>query len=80
MPIQRGDPDYTMHLFNALFTSINDIFRSIIHWLKDAWEIGESVKPDILMEATLTKYNNMVKQNIWDQKDPKDAKVSAFYN
>ena len=48
-------PDYTMHLFNALLTSKNDIFRSMIQRLKDRWEIGENVEPDILIEATLTK-------------------------
>ena len=48
-------PDYTMHLLNDLLTSKNDIFRSMIQRLKDRWEIGENVEPDILIEATLTK-------------------------
>ena len=71
-------PDYMMHLSNTLLTSKNDIFRSMIQQLKKAWEIGESVEPDVLIEAALTKYNNMVRQNIWDQKDPKDTKNLAL--
>ena len=54
-------PDYTMHLFNALLTFKNNIFRSMIQRLKETWEINENVEPDILIEAALTKYNNMVK-------------------
>ena len=38
----------------------------MIQWLKDAWKISEIVEPDVLIEAALAKYNNMVKQNIWD--------------
>ena len=33
----------------------------MIQRLKDAWEIHKNVEPDILIEAALTKYNNMVK-------------------
>ena len=50
----------------------------MIQRLKDAWEIHKNVEPDILIEAALTKYNNMVEQNIWDQKDPTDAKMLAL--
>ena len=70
--------DYTMQLFNALLTSKNDIFRSMIQRLNDAWEIVENVEPGVLIEATLTEYNNMVKQNIWDQKDPKGTIILAL--
>ena len=47
----------------------------MIQIVKEAWEISENVDPDVLIKATLTKYNNMVKHTIWDQKDPKDAKI-----
>ena len=49
-----------MHLIDALLTSKNDIFCSMIQRLKDSCEISQNVKADILIEATLTKYNNMV--------------------
>ena len=39
---------------------------------------AKNVETDNLIEAALTKYNNMVKQNIWDQKDPKDSKTLAL--
>ena len=47
----------------------------MIQRLKYAWEISENIEPDVLIKAALTKYNNMVNQNIWDQKDPKDANI-----
>ena len=55
-------PDYVMHLFNALLTSKNDIFRSMIQREKDKWELGEKIKPDSLVDKATTKYNNMVLQ------------------
>ena len=68
-------PGYTMHLFKALLTSKYGISRVMIQRLKDSWEISENVEPGVLIEATLTKYNNMAKQKLWDQKDPKDANI-----
>ena len=65
-------PDYRMHLFSEVLTSKNDIFPSMIQQLKDTWKIGENDMPYVLIEAAFTKYNNMVKKNIWDQKYPKD--------
>ena len=51
----------------------------MIQRLKDAQDIVENSEPDVLIEAALTKCsNNMVKQNIWDQKDPKDSKTLAL--
>ena len=32
--------DYTMHLFDALITSKNEIFRSMVQHKKDDWELG----------------------------------------
>ena len=57
-------PDYIIHLFNALFSSKNDIFRSMIQRERDKWELGEDILPDSLVEKVTTKYNNMVLQNI----------------
>ena len=71
-------PDYVMHLFNALLTSKNDIFRSMIQREKDKWELGEDVLPDSLVDKATTKYNNMVLQKLWNQTDPKDAKILAL--
>ena len=65
---------YTMYLFDALLASKNDIFYSMIQRLKDSWEIVENSQPNILIKATVIKYNNMVKQKLWDQIDPKNVK------
>ena len=36
----------------------------MIQQLKDTCEVGENIEPDVLIEAALTEYNNMVKQKI----------------
>ena len=71
-------PGYVMHPFNALLTSKNDIFWSMIQREKDRGELGEDVLPDSLVEKATTKYNNMILQKIWNQTDPKDAKILAL--
>ena len=45
---------------------------------KDRWELGEDTQPDSLAEKAAIKYNNMVLQKIWNQTDPKDAKILAL--
>ena len=50
----------------------------MIQQVKDPWEIGKNVEPGVLIEAAFTKYNNMVKQKVWDEKDPKDANILAL--
>ena len=69
--------DYTMHLFNALLTSKHDIFCSMVQRLKDTREIDEHTETGILIKSVVTKYNNMVKRDTWDQKVPKGAKMLA---
>ena len=71
-------PDYIMHLFNALLSYKNDIFRSMIQRGKDKWELGEDIQHDYLVEKATTKYNNMVLQNIWNRTDSKDSKILAL--
>ena len=71
-------PDYVMHLFTALLTSKNDIFRSMIQREKDKRELGDDVDPDSLVGKVTTKFNNMVLQKLWNRTDPKDATILAL--
>ena len=67
--------DYMMHLFDALLTSKKDVFRSMTQCLKELCDIGKYVQLDALIDFFVTKYNNMVKQQLWNQTDPKDTKI-----
>ena len=78
VPHNFTHPDYTIHLLNALLTSKNKMSRSVIQRLINVQKIGRNGEPEVLIEANLKKYNNMVNQNIWDQKDPKDATILAL--
>ena len=40
--------------------------------------IGERSEFEDVMNNTTIKYNNMLKQKIWTQTDPKDAKILAL--
>ena len=66
---------YMMHLFDALFTSKNESFVSFIQRKKDDWEIGGTETPTTLISLAFQKYNNMKKQNTWNQTNPKDTKI-----
>ena len=69
---------YMMHLFDALLTSKNDSFVGFIQRKKDDWEIGGTETPTTLISLAVQKYNNMKKQNTWNQTNPKDAKIMAL--
>ena len=64
----------TLHSFQRK----NDIFNNFVQRGKDDWELGKDQNFEDVMENTTVKYNNMVKQTIWTQTDPKDAKILAL--
>lgn len=71
-------PNYIMHLFHALLSAKNEIFVNYVQTIKDNWETGKDVSADELINEAKTKYNNMVKQKIWNKQSPKDAKIMAL--
>ena len=70
--------DVVMDTFKALLSTKNEIFKSFVQRMKDAWEMGADTTLNELASTATTKYNNMVKQREWDTKDPKDAKIIAL--
>ena len=71
-------PNFILDLFQALLSAKNDEFRDYIQRLKDEWEAGKDIQPEVLMESAISKYNNMKKQNTWGRINPKDAKIVAL--
>ena len=67
-----------MHLFDALLTSKNEVFRSMVQRKKNDWELGGDIDPNALIDESVTKFNNMKKQNVWISSDSKDAKIIAL--
>ena len=70
--------DWTLHVFNAMLSAKNKVFTDYIQRKKDEWEVGEDINVDTLITDAKSKYNNMMKQRIWDKQDPKDAKIATL--
>ena len=70
--------DWTLHVFNAMISAKNRVFTDYIQRKKDEWEVGEEVNVDTLINDAKSKYNNMVKQRLWDKQDPNDAKIATL--
>ena len=70
--------DMVLDTYTALLSGKNDIFNNFVQRGKDDWELGKDQNYEDVMNNTTVKYNNMVKQNIWTQTDPKDAKILAL--
>jgi len=75
---QHTHDDYIIHLFDALLTSKNKVFCSMVQRKKDDWELGGEVNKSKLIDECITKYNNMQKQNLWNHSDFKDTKIIAL--
>jgi len=75
---QHTHDDYTMRLFDALLTSKNAVFRSMVQSKKDDWELGGKVNNSKLIDECVTKYNNMKKQNLWNHSNSTNAKIIAL--
>ena len=78
--IERGHKhdDIVMDFFYALLSTKNSVFKDFIQRKKDQWEDGTDMTLDELSASALSKYNNMVEQRTWNEKDPKDAKIIAL--
>ena len=70
--------DMVLDTYTVLLSEKNDIFNNFVQRGKDDWELGKDQNFEDVMENTTVKYNNMVKQTIWTQTDPKDAKILAL--
>jgi hypothetical protein len=67
-----ADIDLIVSLFMAYDTSDNDIFKLDVRMLKNAYDRGDLVTSDELMEATEAKYDELVKTNKWEAAKPKE--------
>ena len=45
---------------------------------KDDWDLSNEVDSKALIDKSVTKFNNMKKQNIWIYSDSKDSKIIAL--
>ena len=70
--------DMVLDTYTVLLSEKTDIFNNFVQRGKDDWELGKDQNFEDVMENTTVKYNNMVKQKIWTQTDPKDAKILAL--
>ena len=70
--------DYLRHMFRALMTSTNVIFRDFIQREKDKWENEGTTTSDELSNLDRNKFNNMVATTEWSKSDPKDAIIAAL--
>lgn len=51
--------DYTMHSFDAVLTSKNEVFWSMVQRKKDNWELGGDIDPNAIIDKSVTKFNNI---------------------
>ena len=70
--------DIVMDTFEALLSTKNQVFKDFIQRKKDAWETGEDITLGELSEDALNKYNNMVEQKSWQQKESGESKLIAL--
>ena len=67
-----------MDTFSALLSTKNQVFKDFIQQKKDAWETGDNITLGELSEDALNKYNNMVEQKNWQQKESGESKLIAL--
>ena len=70
--------DILMDMFTALLSTKNQVFKDFIQRKKDSWETGEDFTMHELAEDVLNKYNNMIEQRQWQQKELADTKLVAL--
>jgi len=70
--------DMVLDTYTALLSGKNDIFNNFVQRGKDDWELRKDQNYEDVMDNATVKYNNMVKQKIWTQTDPKDVKILAL--
>ena len=67
-----------MRLFDNLLASKNKFVRSIVQRKKNDWELGRDVNDNDLINECVIKFKNILKQNLWNRIDFKDAKIIAL--
>ena len=72
--------DYLRHLFHALITYTNVIFRDFIQVEKDKWETEGTTTFNKLSNLDRNKFNNMVATTEWYKSDPKNAVIAFLTN
>ena len=70
--------DIVMDMFTALLSTKNQVFKDFIQRKKDSWETGTDFSMHELAEDALNKYNNMLEQRQWQQKESADTKLVAL--
>ena len=70
--------DILMDMFTALLSTKNQVFKDFVQRKKDAWETGSDLTMHKLAEDALNKYNNMIEQRQWQQKESADSKLVAL--
>ena len=70
--------DMVLDTYTVLLSGKKDIFNNCVQRGKDDWELVKDQNYEDVMNNATVKYNNMVKQKIWTQTDPKDAKILAL--
>lgn len=70
--------DIVMDTFEALLSTKNQVFKDFIQRKKDEWETGDDLTLGELSEFALNKYNNMVEQKGWQQKESGESKLIAL--
>ena len=72
--------DYLRHMFRALITSTNVIFREFIQREKDKCYTEGTKTSDELINLDQSKLNTMVATTEWYKYDPKDAVIADLTN
>ena len=58
--------DYMIHLFNALLSSIHEVFNHYIQNFKNRWEDSDAlITHEYLINKSKQKYTNLVKEGSW---------------
>ena len=57
--------DYLCHMFRALMTSTNVVFRDFIQQKKDKWDTEGTTTSDEQINLARIKFNNMVATTEW---------------
>ena len=58
--------DYMIHLFNALLSSVHEVFNYYIQNFKNRWEDSDAlITHEYLIDKSKQKYTNLVKEGSW---------------
>ena len=61
---QGSHDDYMMHIFSALLSSKNTVFKDYIQVFKNQWEDDENKPPPQIISKLKSKFANMPKVRI----------------